>query len=101
MNNSSSFNYSEPLTGLSGSVSVLLFGSFLSLATVLGNSLVLVAFASRRSLRSVRSNVFIMGLALTDVIVGGIVMPIHLHYLYHDLVSLKQNLQSQVKKPLS
>uniref|UniRef100_A0A8C9NX79 G-protein coupled receptors family 1 profile domain-containing protein n=1 Tax=Spermophilus dauricus TaxID=99837 RepID=A0A8C9NX79_SPEDA len=54
--------------------------ALLALATVLGNALVVVAFAVDRSLRS-RSNFFFLNLAVADLLVGGFCIPLYIPYI--------------------
>lgn len=50
--------------------------------TTVGNILVLIACFLKKNLRKIRSNTFIASLALTDLIVGGLVMPYNIKYHY-------------------
>ncbi|XP_004584162.2 histamine H3 receptor-like [Ochotona princeps] len=54
--------------------------ALLALATVLGNALVVVAFAVDRSLRS-RGNFFFLNLAVADLLVGGVCIPLYIPYV--------------------
>ncbi|KAM8799305.1 histamine H3 receptor-like [Eudromia elegans] len=52
----------------------------LVLATVLGNALVVLAFAVERSLRT-QGNFFFLNLALADLLVGGFCIPLYIPYV--------------------
>ncbi|CAM9441949.1 unnamed protein product [Bubo scandiacus] len=52
----------------------------LVLATVLGNALVIVAFAADRSLRT-QGNFFFLNLAIADLLVGGFCIPLYIPYV--------------------
>uniref|UniRef100_A0A663M640 Histamine H3 receptor n=1 Tax=Athene cunicularia TaxID=194338 RepID=A0A663M640_ATHCN len=52
----------------------------LVLATVLGNALVIVAFALDRSLRT-QGNFFFLNLAIADLLVGGFCIPLYIPYV--------------------
>lgn len=56
-------------------------GGTLAALTIIGNCLVLVAVAFRKSIRSIRSNMFITSLALTDLILGLVGMPLNVDFL--------------------
>uniref|UniRef100_A0A8D2H6E3 Histamine H3 receptor n=1 Tax=Urocitellus parryii TaxID=9999 RepID=A0A8D2H6E3_UROPR len=66
-------HFSAPVTALLAALMALL-----ALATVLGNALVVVAFAVDRSLRS-RSNFFFLNLAVADLLVGECGIPAFRH----------------------
>uniref|UniRef100_A0A8D2H136 Histamine H3 receptor n=1 Tax=Urocitellus parryii TaxID=9999 RepID=A0A8D2H136_UROPR len=68
-------HFSAPVTALLAALMALL-----ALATVLGNALVVVAFAVDRSLRS-RSNFFFLNLAVADLLVGGFCIPLYIPYI--------------------
>ncbi|XP_006170528.1 histamine H3 receptor [Tupaia chinensis] len=68
-------HFSAPVTVL---LAVLM--ALLALATVLGNALVVVAFAVDRSLRS-RGNFFFLNLAVADLLVGGFCIPLYIPYV--------------------
>ncbi len=59
------------------------FLSCAAAATVASNTLVLLAFAARPSLRAVRPNLYILSLAATDLAVGAAVMPLNVDYHHH------------------
>jgi len=52
----------------------------LSLATILGNSLVLVSFKRNKGLRTI-SNYFLISLAVADVSIGLVSIPLMTHYI--------------------
>uniref|UniRef100_A0A8D2DHS1 Histamine H3 receptor n=1 Tax=Sciurus vulgaris TaxID=55149 RepID=A0A8D2DHS1_SCIVU len=68
-------HFSAPMTALLAALMALL-----ALATVLGNALVVVAFAVDRSLRS-RGNFFFLNLAVADLLVGGFCIPLYIPYI--------------------
>ncbi|XP_047385103.1 histamine H3 receptor-like [Sciurus carolinensis] len=68
-------HFSAPVTALLAALMALL-----ALATVLGNALVVVAFAVDRSLRS-RGNFFFLNLAVADLLVGGFCIPLYIPYI--------------------
>ena len=58
---------------------VVLFGVFVIIATIFGNSLVILAIIRDKKLRRV-GNIFIVNLAISDLLVGIIVTPLSLVY---------------------
>ncbi|XP_040210524.1 histamine H3 receptor-like [Rana temporaria] len=54
---------------------------FLILLTILGNSLVIVAFIEDKRLRN-RSNFFILNLAICDFVIGAICIPLYVPYVF-------------------
>ncbi|XP_051689848.1 histamine H3 receptor [Oryctolagus cuniculus] len=68
-------HFSAPAAALLAALMALL-----ALATVLGNALVVVAFAVDRSLRS-RGNFFFLNLAVADLLVGGFCIPLYIPYV--------------------
>ncbi|XP_062965994.1 histamine H3 receptor-like [Cynocephalus volans] len=68
-------HFSAPVAALLATLMALL-----ALATVLGNALVVVAFAVDRSLHS-RGNFFFLNLAVADLLVGGFCIPLYIPYV--------------------
>ncbi|OWF38298.1 5-hydroxytryptamine receptor 1D-like [Mizuhopecten yessoensis] len=58
---------------------IIVFGVFVITATILGNSLVILAIIVDKKLRRV-GNIFIVNLAVSDILVGAIVSPLSLVY---------------------
>ncbi|XP_069139360.1 5-hydroxytryptamine receptor 1D-like [Argopecten irradians] len=58
---------------------IIVFGVFVITATILGNSLVILAIIIDKKLRRV-GNIFIVNLAVSDILVGAIVSPLSLVY---------------------
>ncbi|KAK2530269.1 histamine H3 receptor-like protein [Columba guinea] len=54
--------------------------ALLGLVTVLGNALVILAFAVQRSLRT-QGNFFFLNLAIADLLVGGFCIPLYIPYV--------------------
>ncbi|OPJ86463.1 hypothetical protein AV530_016348 [Patagioenas fasciata monilis] len=54
--------------------------ALLGLVTVLGNALVILAFAVERSLRT-QGNFFFLNLAIADLLVGGFCIPLYIPYV--------------------
>ncbi|XP_029443022.1 histamine H3 receptor-like [Rhinatrema bivittatum] len=61
-------------------VTLIILMSLLVLVTVLGNTLVIVAFVVDKRLRS-QSNFFLLNLALCDFVIGAICIPIYIPYI--------------------
>lgn len=57
-----------------------IFGIFLSLITIIGNVLVMIAFKIDKTLQTI-SNYFLLSLALADFLIGCISMPLSLVYI--------------------
>uniref|UniRef100_A0A8C8VDN3 Muscarinic acetylcholine receptor n=1 Tax=Pelusios castaneus TaxID=367368 RepID=A0A8C8VDN3_9SAUR len=68
--------------GFSAGLAVLLAAlmGLLALATVLGNALVVLAFAVDRNLHT-QGNLFFLSLALADLLVGGFCIPLYIPYV--------------------
>lgn len=61
-------------------MSILIVGSLLSLITIIGNVLVMVAFKIDKTLQTI-SNYFLLSLAVADFLIGCISMPLSLIYI--------------------
>ena len=78
-NGSSGSNASYPDSGSDVTVAVSIFTSLLSLAIVIGNGLIIVSVAVVKKLRQ-PANYLIVSLALSDFLVGLIVLPLTIVY---------------------
>lgn len=65
-------------------VAYAVFDSVMAVATVIGNLLVIVAFTKEPNLKTV-TNYFIFSLAVTDLLVGAVGMPIYIYSMLTDL----------------
>ncbi|XP_019352988.2 histamine H3 receptor [Alligator mississippiensis] len=65
---------------LPGGAALAALMGLLALGTVLGNALVILAFAAERGLRT-RGNFFFLNLALADLLVGGFCIPLYIPYV--------------------
>lgn len=74
------------ITGLLSAekIAYAIFDGFMAVATILGNLIIIVAFTKEPNLRSV-TNFFIFSLAVTDLLVGVVGMPVYIYSMLTDL----------------
>ena len=79
-NESSRFNASEPIHTTAEIILISLVAGFLSLFTICGNLFVIVAFKLDKQLQ-ITSNCFLLSLAVADLTIGLVSMPLYTLYL--------------------